>query len=235
MQLFPDGNLVVDQNDNLFGTAPYGGYGAAENGLVFMMSKDGKGWHETILHSFNDNDGINPDNTLVMDAAGNLYGTTTGGGVSYQQGVVFKLSPPAGGDKVRGRWKFSLLYQFTGGADGGGPTNLALDAAGNVIGVAASGGASGNGVVYQLSPTLSGPWTQTVLWNFAGGTDGSGPVGSIVVNGSNIFGATGEGGDSNNDGTVFGISRWYGRGRLPPALNPRSGPLARSRWQSRNK
>src|ERR1700722_14726211 len=117
-------------------------------------------------------DGEYTDTELVVDAAGNLYGTSVQGG-TFGSGTVFELSPSGGG------WTHTVLYNFTGGADGGEPyKGVTLDAQGNLYGTAVTGGAGscegGCGVVFKLTNS-GGTWTQSVIHSFTGGNDGSGP------------------------------------------------------------
>ena len=101
------------------------------------------GYEFKVLHTFTGADGANPYAGLIRDAAGNLYGTTAFGGAS-NHGVVFKLTP-YGSETV--------LHSFTGGTDGWAPfAGLIRDAAGNLYGTTASGGAYGEGVVFKLTP-----------------------------------------------------------------------------------
>jgi uncharacterized repeat protein (TIGR03803 family) len=135
----PLAGVIRDTAGNLYGTTLGGG--ASGFGVVFKLGSKGK---ETVLHSFTGGaDGGGPSAGLIFDAKGNLYGTTTSGGASGF-GVVFKLSS---------KGKETVLYSFTGGADGGNPsTGLILDAKGNLYGTAPTGGASGFGVVFKLTP-----------------------------------------------------------------------------------
>lgn len=113
--------------------------------------------HETVLHSFlGGSDGATPLAGVVVDSAGNLYGTTRAGGAA-SVGVVYKLDT-AGNETV--------LHSFSGGSDGGLPAaSQALDSAGNLVGTAKSGGrVPGGGVVFKLDPTGH----ETVLHNFTG-------------------------------------------------------------------
>jgi uncharacterized repeat protein (TIGR03803 family) len=116
----PSAGLVMDASGNLYGTTSDGD--AFDAGTVFKVTRAGK---ETLLHSFTPRtrDGSSPYAGLVMDAKGNLYGTTLRGGPS-DAGTVFK---------VNSRRKETVLHSFTGGMDGGGPNgDLVLDAKGNV-------------------------------------------------------------------------------------------------------
>jgi uncharacterized repeat protein (TIGR03803 family) len=148
----------------------------------------------------------NPENQLAQDAAGNLYGTTSYGGNMEECGgqgcgVIFRLSPNGSP-----HWVYSELYQFHGSTQPYPlPSNLILDAAGNLYGALAYAGSYGAGLIFELSPTPTGPWAFTVLYTFTGGTDGSGPE-SVVFDGSgHLYGTTGLGGQSDR-GTVFELS-----------------------------
>ena len=166
-----------------------------------------------VLHNFGvaSGDGNIPYSSVITDNAGNLYGTSLEGG-TYNRGAVYELSPVSGG------WKETVLYSFTGGADGGSPhAPLLSDSAGNVYSTTIKGGlnakncvnsapGSGCGVVFELSPNSSGGWTETVLYSFAGGKDGANPyAGLIRDNAGNFYGTT-TGGGSGNHGTVFKLA-----------------------------
>lgn len=136
----------------------------------------------------------------MVDAHGNLYGTTKQGG-SLGLGTVFELSPGSGGS-----WVESVLFNF-GGTLGAFPVaGLIFDASGNLYGTTTSGGTSGVGIVFELSPQSNGGWTETVLFNFDG-IDGSAPSGNVTFFGSpaNLYGTTSSGGASNA-GTVFELT-----------------------------
>ena len=112
---FPTAGLVFDKAGNLYGATWTGGPGPYDGGAVFELSPQaGGGWKETLLHAFGGpNDGVNPGAALILDAAGNLYGTTTGGG-TLSGGIAFELSPKAGGG-----WTEKVLHNFNkGGGDG---------------------------------------------------------------------------------------------------------------------
>jgi uncharacterized repeat protein (TIGR03803 family) len=205
--IYPIGNLILDAQGNLYGTTNLGGArtqcGGSGCGTVFKI--DAKG-NETVLYRFvgitpDKVDGSEPHAGLVMDALGNLYGTTAGGGItgcgtgtSYGGcGTVFKLD--TSGNET-------LLYTFTGGADGGNPyTGLVQDPQGNFYGTTHSVNNSGGGVVFKLDTTNR----QTVLHTFpATAWDGAEPTGIVLDRQGNIYGTTFSGGVAGS-GTVFKI------------------------------
>lgn len=162
-------------------------------------------WAETVIYRFaGGRDGAAPGyGNLVFDQAGNVYGTTSNGGVSG--GTVFELTPSNGG------WTESVLYVFRGGDDGAVPWGgLVLDKAGNLYGTTYKGGGKGCsgggcGTVFELTPSGSG-WTETILYSFQGGSDGYAPSAGLVFDQSgNLYGATLFGG-SGHGGTVFELT-----------------------------
>jgi uncharacterized repeat protein (TIGR03803 family) len=209
----PDGGSpwappIQDKLGNFYGTTWAGG--TKGWGPVYKVDPAGK---ETILHSFvGGKDGAGPWAGLIMDAAGNLYGTTnTGGGDycfnHYGCGVVFKLSHDTHG------WNETILYALKGGSEGEHPGYgaLARDASGNLYGTTIYGGtgycSTGCGVVFKLTHT-SGVWKEHVLHTFTAGsqTDGATPYGGLVLDAAgNVYGTTSIGGDSTSCGcgTVF--------------------------------
>ncbi|HEY6764246.1 MAG TPA: choice-of-anchor tandem repeat GloVer-containing protein, partial [Candidatus Sulfotelmatobacter sp.] len=188
----PLSGLIRDAAGNLYGTAVSGGY-LCSCGVVFELSPTSTGgWKETVLHSFTGGaDGYSPFAPLVFDGAGNLYGTTAFGGSRTTAcgsgcGVVFRLTPTSGG-----LWKERVLYSFSG-ADGAFPySGATFDALGNLYGETYSGlGAGSRGTVFRLSPTSSGPWTETILHGFSG-DDVSYPGGGLVFDkAGNLYGTT---------------------------------------------
>lgn len=170
---------------------------------------------ESVLFSFpGGNSGANPYAGLILDSTGALYGTTGGGGNSTQCnlgsgcGTVFKLTPPA---TKTGVWTETVLYSFQGTAakDGAGPqAGLVFDTAGALYGTTASGGVNGDGAVFKLTPpaTEGGDWTETVLYSFKGGADGSDPASGLIFDTKGaLYGTTPVGG-SSNFGTVFKLT-----------------------------
>jgi uncharacterized repeat protein (TIGR03803 family) len=210
--LSPGAGLVRDAAGNLYGTTTRGGtFGW---GTVFELSpKAGGGWNEAVLHSFNDvgTDGFFPVAGLLIDAAGNLYGTTTGGGANGGGGTVFELTPQSGGN-----WTETVLHSFAGGPnDGADPAaGLIFDAAGNLYGTTFMGGSDtsgcqsdGCGTVFELTPQSGGNWTETVLHSFSDdGTDGTSPYASLLLDAEgNLYGTTAAGG-AQGYGTVFEVT-----------------------------
>ena len=140
---FPRAGLIADAAGNLYGTTSSGG--AGNGGTVFELSPSQNGWVFNILYSFNGPSGRGPFSPLLMDAAGNLYGTTLAGG-AFQQGAVFKLT------NSNGVWTYASVHDFSGGNDGRSPYgHLLLDADGNLYGTAGWGGANDDGVVWELT------------------------------------------------------------------------------------
>ncbi len=187
-------SFARDTKGNIYGTTVSGGnYG---HGVVYEINPVGK---ETVLHSFAGGtlDGCDPQQGVVIDKAGNLYGTTAECGAS-NNGTVFKLTPNG---------KLVWLYSFTGGAYGGSyPANghLLVDKGDNLYGVTWHGGPSGNGIVYKITPEGK----LTLLHMFAGGTaDGCFPFGRPAMDeAGNLYGTTANCG-THDMGTVWKLSK----------------------------
>jgi len=201
---YPGSNLVFDAAGNLYGTTELGG--TFQYGTVFELApRAGGGWTEKVLHSFNANgkDGFYPVTSLILDAAGNLYGVAIDGG-TYGNGAVFELTPKAGGG-----WTEKVAFSFEASGMGGqGPTfGLVFDAAGNLFGATFMGGAHGGGTVFELTPKAGGGWTEKVLHSFNNnGKDGWSPNGGLILDAAgNLYGTTSEGG-ADNSGTVFELT-----------------------------
>ena len=209
----PSGGLVADSAGNLYGVTIVGG--SAKVGTVYQLSPlSGGGGREAVLYSFTGNgsnaDGARPFGELVLDPAGNLYGSTTMGG-PLNQGTVFELSPPA---SPGGAWTETVLYTFQGGSDGSLPGAPIFDHAGNLYGVTAEGGNHGAamcvtyggcGTIFELSPPDSpgGSWTETVLYDFLGDSDGALPEGSLAFDSTgNLYGTTSYGGGVGCPGNI---------------------------------
>ena len=194
----PVAGLIRDAAGNLYGTTVAGG--PQNGGTVFELSPSSNGtWKETILYSFTSGaDGGAPVAGVVLDSAGNIYGTTQQGGISSSNcgsgwcGVVFELVKA-------NRWKETVLYSFTGAADGASPAApVLLDSAGNIYGTASGGGTFvgcyfGCGVVFELDKANA--YTEKVLHTFTGfPTDGNNPTAGLQFQGNNLVGTTVAGG-----------------------------------------
>jgi len=197
----PVGGLIRDAAGNLYGTTLYGGdlhcnsFGC---GTVFRLDPAG---NETVLHQFagpgGSDDGAYPYAGLIRDTAGNLYGTTQGGGGQMNRGTVFKVDTTG---------TETVLHRFTGIPDGQNPTaGLILDSAGNLYGTTEFGGSisgGGYGTVFKIDPT----GVETVLYRFQGIPDGAYPYAGLIRDSvGNLYGATlyGGGGSGLGSGTVF--------------------------------
>ena len=205
--------VALDPAGNLYGTADYGG--AHDVGSVFELSPDptvAEGWTLHVLHSFLNShaDGQGPWDKVILDKAGNVYGTTRDGGAEGAAGgVVFELTPGTGGE-----WAEKILYGFPANRDGCcSQAELIFDEAGNLYGTAVSDGGPPCycGVVFELRHTSTG-WKEAVLHRFQG-PDGGYPITGLVFDAKgNLYGTTQVGG-ANGEGTVFqltptGDGRW---------------------------
>ena len=143
---FPYGALLRAPSGKVYGTTYYGG--ANGIGAVYELSPRPTGeWDERVIYSFqNGSDGNSPISNLVHDAAGNLYGTTSEGGLG--SGTIFKLTPSGGG-----QWTESVVHAFAGSPDGGFSYNgMVVDQFGNFYGATVHGGDDDDGCVYQFTP-----------------------------------------------------------------------------------
>jgi uncharacterized repeat protein (TIGR03803 family) len=212
---YPSAGVIFDKAGNLYGASEGGLY---DYGAVFELTpKAGGGWTEKVLHNFNNNgtDGYYPFyGSLILDAAGNLYGTTAAGGTGAGCGqlgpgcgTVFELSP-----KTSGVWTETILHNFTfNGTDGFEPlAGVIFDAAGNLYGTTVGGGTGtcydGCGTVFKLTPAAGGNWTETVYSLGSSSADGAGLGCSLIFDASgNLYGTTPAGGayESGYYGTVF--------------------------------
>lgn len=168
----------------------------------------------TTAHKFSSVDGGGIENSyggLVADPTGVLYGTTKDGGPN-KMGGVFALTPPAPGTTT---WTETTLWTFSG-ADGANPyAGLVRGANGVLYGTTAAGGTANDGTVFSLTPPAAGQtqWTETVLWSFAGGSDGADPYGALIIDPVTgaLYGTTEDGGKMlkachGGCGTVFALT-----------------------------
>jgi uncharacterized repeat protein (TIGR03803 family) len=224
----PVAGLLLSKAGNLYGTTEIGGnVGSCGNatlggvaygcGVVFELTPPAQGqaaWSEHVLYAFSGPDGAFPLAGVIMDAEGNLYGTTNQGGAPTYGGEVFELTPPAAGQPA---WTETILWGFTYKLDGALPwSGVILDAKGNLYGTTLYGGSYYLGVVYELTPpaTAGGAWTQTTLNNFVC-TDGAYPASGLVFDAhgnlygttmGSVFSSSADYCGSDVDGTVFELS-----------------------------
>jgi len=222
---YPYSGLVFDPAGNLYGATPYGGTGPCHDttgngcGVVYELSpKTGGGWTEKVLYNFGSSrtDGTHPYSDLILDAAGNLYCTTSAGG-THNKGTAFELAAT-----TDGAWTPTVLYSFTFNAtnrrDGSGPqAGLVFDTAGNLYGTTAGGGVGrcrgGCGTVFELTPRSGGGWTETVQHSFAhNATDGTFPLATLIVDAAGNLYSTTEVGGVFDGGTVFELIPQTGGG-----------------------
>ncbi len=190
---------IIGPNGTLYGGAQggiqnCGSDGSQYCGLVYNLTPKPTvcltslcGWNENVPYRFSsESDGAGVVNVSASDQQGNLYGTTSAGG-AHDAGTVFKLTPSGLG------WTKTTLYSFTGGADGGDPTQVLVGNDGNLYGVA-----NGNGVVFQLTPS-GGQWTESVVYAFGGST---GPAYLVQDNAGNLYGIL-----TTFDGPMFTLQK----------------------------
>ena len=178
----PIGGVTRDPAGDLYGTTYYGG--PDNTGVVYKLDTAG---NYTVLYGFaGELNGSHPQAGVIRDSAGNLYGTTRGGGVpgtrcptsTFGCGVVYKVDTTG---------QETVLYKFTGGADGGNPAaGVVRDSAGNLYGTTVYGGSANAGVVYKLDTAGN----QTAIYTWTGGADGLYPNAVIRDPEGNLYGTT---------------------------------------------
>jgi uncharacterized repeat protein (TIGR03803 family) len=195
---YPAAGLIRDSQGNLYGTTVGGGYGCApECGSVFELSPGTNGWMITALHTFRGGrDGGTVAGGVVMDSAGNLYGTTASFGPKGS-GTTFRLS------KSGNTWTLTTLHAFASGVDGADPEGLLfLGSDGAIYGTTVYGGTPihdhAYGVFYKLFQNAEGKWIEKVVHSFKGGGDGGNPPFGLVA---------------DQQGNLYGVSPEYPPGR----------------------
>jgi uncharacterized repeat protein (TIGR03803 family) len=186
----PFAGLIADAAGNLYGTTVGGGaYGTGGYGTVFEI-KAGSG-AVTTLASFNSTNGAWPIAGVIADAAGDLYGTTVGGGAN-KSSTVFEIKAGSGAVTT-----LASFNSTNGTAPHGG---LIADAAGDLYGTTSSNGSSATRIVFEIK---AGSGAVTTLATF-NGTYGTAP-GLIADAAGNLYGTTAVGG-ANGQGTVFELT-----------------------------
>jgi uncharacterized repeat protein (TIGR03803 family) len=238
--------LVFDKAGNLYGTSWVGG---DQGGIIFELSPSSSGtWTETILYSFTFGGGNAPPvswpkGRIIFDDAGNIYGVLSVGGNGCPSGcgAVYELSPASGG-----KWNLTILHEFAGPPfDGAGPAvGLIRDQAGNLYGITGDGGSGtgtgcnyGCGTIFKMTPSGSGQWTESSIYNFQGTNDGSDPGSELIFDAAgNLYGTTYDGGGlgtcRDSCGTAFELTPSAGQwnetvlwrfGGVTDGANPSSG------------
>jgi len=178
---FVQAGVVMDSAGNLYGSAPYN---AGGQGVIYELSPTASGWVEHDLYRFAGPDGANPIGGLVLDQAGNLYGTTSHGG-SGGGGTLFQLAHSGG------NWMLTTFCNF--GGNGGPQSPLTMDAAGNLYGTTQYDG-HGAGSVFKAT-RFGNTWTCSDLYRFEIGANGQAPIGGVTLDAnSNLYGTTSAGG-----------------------------------------
>ncbi|MGC2110605.1 MAG: choice-of-anchor tandem repeat GloVer-containing protein [Candidatus Korobacteraceae bacterium] len=223
----PHGDLIFDLAGNIYGTTTEGG--DHNCGAIYQLTPSGGGWEETTLYSAQgenfcnelhrasgpspktapysaqgNGDGSAPVGGVVFDSSGNLYGVFGLDG-PYGGGAVYELSPTGSG------WTERILYDFTGGNDGGNPIGgLNIDSVGNLYGTTSrGGGSSGCGTVFELT-SANGGWTFNTIYSFPGAPGGCGPQVKLTIDSAgNLYGATG-GAGAYGFGLVFKLTKANG-------------------------
>lgn len=204
---YPQAGVTLDAAGNLYGTTT--GYEQNTTSTVYKLSRAGSGWRVSVLHTFaGGTDGAAPYAGVVFGPDGTLYGTTASGGL-FNNGTVYNLRPPASPClSAECPWVETILYNFTGLADGAGPwANLTFDSAGNIYSTTIAGGTHGKGVVFELSRSGE-TWTESVLYSFKGvPVDGANPESSVTFDSAgNLYGTTAMGGYQEDVGTIYELS-----------------------------
>jgi len=222
----PDSGLVFDGAGNLYGTTVQGGIDS-QCGTVFELSPaSGGGWTEAVLHSFVNSDGCQPVVGVILDKAGNIYGTTTAGG-TYGFGAVFELT------KTGGVWTETVLHSFNrDGSDGQEPfAAVAMDTAGNLYGTTLYGGADSVGTVFELSQS-GGIWQEKVIYDFKYynvNHDGAYPYAGVSLDktgnlyGTTVYGGAGTSCPPGSCGAVYRLKHSQGGWKETILYSFRSG------------
>lgn len=198
----PGSPVAFDKHGNLYGMTPTGG--AMGFGVVYEMKPGANGsWNLGVIHAFTGGtDGLGGSaGRLLLDAAGNVYGVSTVGGANGF-GNVFEIMPSGG------KWQLTTLYSFKDQPDGASPYGgVIFDTDGNLYGTTYYAGANDVGTAYKLAHN-NGSWTESVIYNFKGGSDGDSPISTLVRDATgHLYGTTSDGGAAScGCGTIFRLA-----------------------------
>lgn len=198
--------VAIDGAGNIYGPTLWGGSGA---GTVYKLAQTASGWVFNTLYDFLGGSGGSSPQGVIVGPHDILYGAANGGLQNCTNGgycgFIFQLRPlPYTCPAVSCSWTENANYSFAGSTDAWNGGNLVSDQAGNLYGVSESGGAQQNGAVFELTPGVGG-WTESVLYNFTGASDGGGPTTVIVGNDGKLYGMAGWGG-TYGGGVVFQLT-----------------------------
>lgn len=199
----PYSGVARDTKGNLYGTTyPSDAY---NGGVTYELTLGKAGtWKEQVLHAFGiGKDGSNPYAGVLVDAKGNLFGTTINGGANGFGGIVYELSRT--GPKT---WTETILHNFGGAGDGSQPYGgLVADPVGNLYGTTLFGGAFNSGTVFELTPKAGNVWKERILYSFTGKGDGRYPSPGLILDAAGDLYGTTESGGANSQGVVFEVVR----------------------------
>lgn len=185
----PSGPLVVDTKGNLYGTTANGGDPSCQCGQAYELIRS-EGWTINVIHNFlgGADEGAYPEWGMILDSAGDLYGTTAGGGPN-QAGTIFEFTPNSGGT-----WSESVLYTATSAVPNDLYSGLVTDSVGDLYTASAGGGTYYEGTVFKLTP-YNASWVEETLYAFTGGDNGYSPGWGVVFDAAgNLYGTTDYGG-----------------------------------------
>jgi len=203
----PAVGLISDNFGDLYGTTQFGGTGCGGRGCgtVFELSRSESGWKENVLYRFastNPGDAARPQSPLTLGPNGTMYGTTPCGGnpsCSCGCGTVYEMTPS------EGIWQERVIYAFNGDDGFDAYAGVTLDGSGTLYGTTLSGGASGSGLVFQLTRDHQNTWQETILYDFP--DQSGGPLGGVTLdNKGNIYGTAINSGEYGY-GSVFELAR----------------------------
>jgi uncharacterized repeat protein (TIGR03803 family) len=215
----PYAGVTMDSRGDLYGVTENGGLqncdlgGPIGCGVVFKLTKENSSWNFSLLFEFGANTHLpSYPSQIVLGPDGALYGAELEGGPPELQGTIYHLLPPlsAASATANSFWTYKLVHQFGIGNDGTYPHKFIFDGSGNIFGVTGRGGTFNYGTVYELSPSAQG-WTENILYNFEGGTDGLLPKAVVLDDAGNLYGTTEQGGNPGCSpfqgcGTIFELS-----------------------------